>query len=125
MQEVFDRHNNGWLVKEKMNKSINILTVCQKGMCRSVGTRYRLWRMGYSSVIAIGARNTSNETLLMLCSWADVILLAHPRFKDIMPTDWQHKIDPRFTIGTDKWYSPQHPELQILLKQKLIDLGYK
>jgi len=108
-----------------MDKNTKILTICQKGVCRSVGTRYRLCRRGFTNVISIGARNTSATTLNMLCGWADKILLAHPRFSDIVPADCVHKVDTNFSIGTDKWYNAQHRDLQNLLRKKLSHLGYK
>lgn len=83
---------------------MNILTVCQMGNVRSVGTKAQLIRQGHRDVIAIGATNTSPETLEMLYDWAEVVLVAEPHLAEYLPDD--DKVDKKFTLGPDTfgWY---------------------
>ena len=101
-----------------MNKTMKILCVCQNGNCRSVATRYCLKKRGYKNVIAIGWNDTSEETLKMLCDWADKILVAKPYHGYMLPSG-REKIDQTFTIGEDKWLNPFNKELHKIINIKL------
>ncbi len=103
-------------------KDIKILCVCRQGNSRSVGTRYRLNRRGYGNVIAIGAFNTNQETLKMLCDWADKILLAKPHHGENLPSG-KEKIDTEFTIGEDNWNNPMNKELHEIVNKELDKIG--
>lgn len=96
---------------------MNILTVCEQGNVRSVATRYRLNKRGHRDVIAIGAMNTTPETLEMLYDWAEVVLLAEPHFVELLPDD--KKVEKKFTIGPDTfgWYGKR--ELKQIVDQQL------
>lgn len=107
-----------------MDKSVKILCVCQSGNVRSVGTRNRLERRRFYNVIAIGAKNTGQETLNFLANWADKILLAEPKFADAFSA-YKDKIEPNFTIGPDVFGRRNHPELQQIIKQQLNGLGLR
>lgn len=100
------------------NKKLKILCICNQGNSRSVGVRRRLNRRGYTNVIAIGGANTSEETMNMLCNWADVILLAKPTHSRFVLVG-SEKIHPEFTIGEDNWNNPMHEELQKIVKEQL------
>ena len=104
-----------------MDKHIKILTVCNQGICRSVGTKRQLNRRGYKNVIAIGGANTSGETLMMLCDWADKILLAKPTHMLFLPDG--AKVDKRFTIGDDRWANSMNSELREIVKRQLDLIG--
>ncbi len=110
-----------------MDKSIKILTVCNKGVSRSVGTRVCLYRRGYKNVIAIGCTTTSFETLIMLCDWADKILLAKPYHALNLPVDVKtvKKIDKKFTIGEDLWGDPLSKKLHGIANKQLDLIGLK
>ena len=102
-----------------MNKKMKILTVCNKGNCRSVGTRYCLYKRGYKNVIATGATVTPIETLQMLCDWADKILIAKPKHAKWLPKNAQSKIDKKFTIGEDVWHNPMSYKLHDVANHQL------
>lgn len=96
---------------------MNILTVCQHGNVRSVGTRSILTKLGHRDVIAIGAENTTPETLEMLYDWAELVLVAEPQFAEFLPDD--EKVDKNFTIGPDTfgWYGKK--ELRHIIEEQL------
>ena len=106
-----------------MDKEIKILCVCNQGNCRSVGTRMCLNNRGYTNVIAIGAINTSMNTLAMLWNWADLILLAKPTHKVFFPLS--DKVYIKFTIGEDKWGNPYNEELHKIVNEQLDLVGLK
>ena len=108
-----------------MDKDIKILTVCNKGNCRSVGTRYCLYNRGYRNVIAIGGSNTSPKTLKMLCNWADKILLAKVKHISYLPDSAWEKVDKQFTIGEDTYKHSMNPELHKLVCKQLDLIGLK
>lgn len=108
-----------------MNKKIKILTVCNQGNCRSVGTRRQLNKRGYANVIAIGCTNTSVETLTMLCDWADEILVAKPKHEGPLPKNARGKVNKQFTIGEDKWHNSMNEELRNIVKKQLDLIGFK
>jgi hypothetical protein len=105
-----------------MDKSIKILCICQRGNCRSVGTRYCLNERGYNNVIAIGWRNTSIETLKMLSDWAEIILVAKPYHGDYFSSG-KKKVNKEFTIGEDKWGNPMHKDLHRIVNRQLDKIG--
>lgn len=107
-----------------MSKETKILCVCQMGNVRSVGTRRRLNRRGYPNVIAIGAENTGQETLRMLCNWADIILIAEPHQRELLPTG-RKKVDMVFTIGPDVYGNPVKQSLQDIIKAQLNKIGLR
>lgn len=107
-----------------MDKETKILCVCQMGNVRSVGTKYRLNKRKYNSVIATGVSSTDERTLTMLCGWADVILLAEPEMADELPVGIS-KVDNRFTIGEDVYGNPMNRTLQELVKTQLDNIGAK
>lgn len=107
-----------------MDKATKILCVCQRGNVRSVGTRRRLNKpRGFENVIAIGAENTGKETLQMLCDWADIILVAEPRYADLLPD--KSKVSQDFTIGPDTFGNPINSELQKIIGEQLDGIGLK
>ena len=107
-----------------MDKNMKILCVCNKGNCRSVGTRYILNKRGYTNVIAIGGSNTEQSTLKDLYWWADKVLLAKPShsrfFSMIFVPD---KIETQFTIGEDNWGNPMSQELHEIINKQLDLVG--
>ena len=105
-----------------MNKNMNILCVCQHGMCRSVATRHCLKDRGYTNVLATGWNDTSEETLKMLCNWADKILVAKTYHGDMLPIG-NEKIDKDFTIGDDVWLNPFNTTLHKIINTKLDLIG--
>lgn len=80
---------------------MKILCVCRKGQVRSVGTKKVLNERGYRDVIAIGGLSVPQETLNMLCKWADVILLAKVTHGKRIDPRYTNKINTKFHIGED------------------------
>jgi predicted protein tyrosine phosphatase len=107
-----------------MNKDIKILCVCQMGNVRSVGTKARLNKRNYNNVIATGSSSTGEETLAMLCEWADVILVAEPDMIEQLPNG-HDKVDSNFFIGEDVYGNPLNRTLQELVKTQLDNIGLK
>ena len=108
-----------------MNKKLRILCVCQKGNVRSVGIARRLKdKRHYRNVIAIGAENTEEATLAMLCDWAELILLAEPSLGSLLPRGTEKVVD-EFTIGPDVYNNPIHTELQSIIGEQLNGVGLK
>jgi cellobiose-specific phosphotransferase system component IIB len=103
---------------------MKILTVCEIGTNRSVVTRHML--AFDHDVIACGVKTNSQETLKMLCDWADVILLAEPimMYKIPYTKEIHAKVDTRFTIGIDIYPARHDKHLMILVRKQLKELKY-
>jgi galactitol-specific phosphotransferase system IIB component len=101
------------------NLNLKILTVCAHGNVRSVATRQRLNRRGYENVIAIGVNTTTQETLGMLCEWADLILVAEPMMLYQLPEVGHRKVSRLFTIGPDLWADPFNQELKDIVIEQI------
>jgi hypothetical protein len=89
------------------------LCVCQKGCNRSVFLAYRFKRMGHSA-IPIGWLTESPETVSLLCSWADHIVVLEAAFKDKIPPEFHDKV-LEIDVGPDKWGPRWHAELRRLV----------
>ena len=101
---------------------MKILCLCSRGNKRSVFTRYLL---SYKNdVLSAGCENNSPETLKMLAWWADVILLAEPQMRKVLPVKTHKKIDTRFEIGKDIYPTMITGVLKQVLQVKLKRLNY-
>jgi len=80
---------------------MRILCVCRAGTYRSVETKRELNKRGYNDVLSVGGLKVSQETLDMLCHWADTILLAKPIHGKKIKDGYRFKIDTKFKIGSD------------------------
>lgn len=102
---------------------MKILTVCQRGNCRSVSLGYYLkdWK-GYNDVVACGIQTTSPETFAMLAEWADKILVPAERSVWEMIPEKFRKKGVHIDIGADRWGNPMHPELLQLMAKIVEDL---
>lgn len=80
---------------------MKILAVCRKGNIRSVGIKVGLNNWGYHDVLSVGGLLVSQETLDMLCEWADVILLAKPDHGERIKPKYMDKVNTIFYIGDD------------------------
>lgn len=102
---------------------MKILTVCQRGNCRSVSLGYYLkdWK-GYDDVIACGIQTTKPETFAMLANWADKILVPTERAVwEMIPEEFRKK-GVHIDIGNDRWGNPMNPELLQLMAKIVEDL---
>lgn len=97
---------------------MKILTVCQRGNNRSAALAYILRdERGPNEVIACGPETSSEETMTMLCNWADKIICVAKGFD--VPERWQYK-RIRFDIGdADYWGVGFHPDLLAKLRKEL------
>ena len=95
---------------------MKILTVCQRGNCRSVAAAYILKdRLGSWDTIAMGIQTASDETQDMLFLWADRIIVCAG--EDIflqIPEKFKHKTYWA-NIGNDIWRNPMNEYLQAQL----------
>lgn len=94
---------------------VKILTVCDQGNNRSVQFSHLLKYWNHD-VIPIGIATTSEETLLMLFDWADVIILTDSEQK--IPQEYQDKVK-LFDVGEDNYPRPFNPELYKKAKELL------
>jgi predicted protein tyrosine phosphatase len=100
--------------------------MCNDGQVRSV-TLARLLRKRGQEVIAAGSSHNSqwsDETILMLCNWADVIYvmgsdseralyqrITEMDISKVAARNITAKVDMRFSVGYDDWKVPDHPDL--------------
>lgn len=118
---------------EKQN--IKILTVCIGGMVRSAGISDVLRNdMGIDSV-ALSAINNHDDTMVMMCEWADVIVPVEPQYENEVPNEYKFKWgnckmwDTGFNnkrkvmnLGADVWGNARHPELRQIIKTRINEI---
>jgi predicted protein tyrosine phosphatase len=70
-----------------------ILTVCKQGLVRSVGLADVL-KMHFEpvDVIPVGANSNTQETLQMLCEWADHVIVMEGKYAKRLPSGFENKI---------------------------------
>ena len=56
---------------------------------------------GYNDVVAIGGFKVSQDTLNLLCEWAEVVLLAKSAHGKFIKDKYRNKINTDFRIGSD------------------------
>lgn len=95
---------------------MRFLTVCDGGNVRSVALGFVLkWERGQES-LAVGRIHVSEETMRMLCEWADTIVLAEPHMQESVPDEFSSKV-VCWDIGPDRWGIYVHPELLEFARQ--------
>jgi len=86
-----------------------ILCVCAEGMVRSVAMAIELRMLGFDA-LPMSYYKHSEETIRMLCGWADVIFVAEGYMIDKLPIEYRKKcID--VGIGPDIWKNPCDADL--------------
>ncbi len=91
-----------------------ILCVCQGGNVRSVALATLLKQVYRQDALACGIEKNQPETVRLLCSWANVIVVMEPQFAEALPTGTATlKV---CDVGRDRFGRPNHPELQALVK---------
>lgn len=105
---------------------MKILTVCQRGNCRSVAAAYILKdRLGFADTIAMGIETASTETQNMLGNWADKILaVGQEDIFNRIPKQFEEKTY-WVNIGPDMWHNPMNEYLQAQLYPLLKDIVNK
>ena len=92
-----------------MNKK-KILTVCSAGLVRSVGLADVLKVHFSADAIPVGIDGNTKETLLMMYSWADWIVLMMNVWEDRIPEQYKSKV-MICEVGTDTYGSSRNREL--------------
>ena len=96
-----------------------VLCICQKGNMRSVACAYLLKKKYKIDALACGMRTSHRDTVLMLCNWAELVIVLRAHYKDELPTEVQKKtivID----VGTDRWFKGYPEDLLYKLDGVLI-----
>jgi predicted protein tyrosine phosphatase len=65
---------------------MKVLTVCERGLNRSVTAQYLLQRDQHE-VISAGILTLSDETMQLLYDWADKVVLLDGRYRDQIPAE--------------------------------------
>jgi len=105
---------------------MKILTVCAGGSCRSVtlATLLKYYFRGNHDVLAVSAEKNHDNTIAMLCAWADDILLVDEEFWSYIPEN-AHKKTRVVPIGQDKWGMSMHLELIPIAFRLLVEAGFE
>jgi predicted protein tyrosine phosphatase len=86
------------------------LTVCDGGNVRSVALAFVLkWERGQEA-IAIGRIHVSEETMNMMCEWADRIVIMEPHMDESIPLEFRDKL-LCCDVGPDRYGIHIHNEL--------------
>lgn len=101
---------------------MKILTVCQKGHCRSVALKILLGKYMGHDVLSCGYKTSSMETLRMLFEWADKVVILTKAALIVIEEKYKDKV-VIFDIGHDIWINPTHPDLQENLKKLIKEYG--
>lgn len=96
---------------------MKILTVCQGGNIRSVALACRLKSLHGHDALACSRESNSPETIKMLCTWADMVVVMEPEYADCIPMEFRGKLHI-CDVGPDRWGAAFRPELQDLIAQK-------
>lgn len=83
---------------------------------RSHALAYVLHDLRGHEAIAVGRLRVSSETLEMMCSWADIIVLMQEHMKESVPPEQSHKIRV-CDVGPDRFGVYIHPELLSMVHQ--------
>jgi predicted protein tyrosine phosphatase len=102
---------------------MKVLTVCQRGNCRSVALAYVLKDVrGQSDILSCGIETTSPQTFDMLGEWAEkIVVCAELEILQRVPTKFSHKTEWA-NVGPDRWQNASHPELIQLMKQVAVNV---
>lgn len=100
---------------------MKILTVCEGGTVRSVGLARYLKKVcdpGHDALAASWRRNT-RDTMIMLCEWAELIIIVEPQDRVQLPV--RYRADGAAAdkvkvcdVGRDRYLNPFHRDLQQL-----------
>jgi len=97
---------------------MNFLCICAGGNIRSRAVAHHLmYRLGHEALSASHDKQ-GDVTLVMLCEWADRIVLAQPQYIERIPARYRTKVKV-LDIGPDEFGSPWHFILQEKV-QKLV-----
>lgn len=92
------------------------LIVCDGGNVRSNALGYHLKWQHNREAIAVGRLYMSPETMEMLTSWADRIVLMQPHMTESIPVEYVDKVIVA-DVGPDRFGIYIHPELNEMVVQ--------
>lgn len=101
---------------------MKVLCVCHGGNVRSVGLKSLLQTrvtVCYDA-LACGVISNSDETIEMLCAWADAIVIMHPSIRKSIPPKYAVLT---YDVGEDVWGNAFHPDLQAKLEKMVKERG--
>jgi len=99
-----------------------ILTMCAGGNVRSVGMKYLLkYKYGHEA-LACGQDANSTETIDMLCSWADYVIVMTDDYAKFVPEKYKDKL-LCYDVGEDRFGYAFHPELLQIIDRMIIERG--
>lgn len=90
------------------------LCVCQGGNVRSVCLAWHLKNQGHEALSA-GLDYLSDETMALLYTWADVVIVMEERFKVRVPERFHYKLGV-CEVGPDIYGNPMNKVLKIMVK---------
>jgi hypothetical protein len=96
-----------------------ILALCQKGNSRSVALAFILKKRG-ADALAAGLVTSSPETILMLCQWAELIIVTDSRLLPLLPSGQEDKLKI-FDVGSDVYFKGFKSELLNKYEEYLIN----
>lgn len=86
------------------------LTICDGGNVRSHALAFYLKSQHGREAIAVGRLCVSPETMMMMCSWADRIVLMQPHMITSVPDEHLQKCRT-VDVGPDRYGIWIHPDL--------------
>ncbi len=95
-----------------------ILTMCAGGNVRSVALKYLLkYKYGHEA-LCCGQDANSAETIDMLCSWADYVIVLTQEYEKFVPEKYKNKL-LCYDVGPDRFGYAFHPELGMILMEMI------
>lgn len=93
---------------------LRFLTICEGGAVRSVALAAVLRWDFKQDAIPVSGLLIPEETLFMLCEWADYIIVLVPKYAERISPTFKKKTRV-IDIGPDKWMNALHKELLNLM----------
>lgn len=101
---------------------MKILAACHAGICRSSAMARELKKHGHDVLVA-GLGYNEAETIAMLVSWADKIVVLQKELLDLVPAEFRYKAVVA-DVGPDVWQDPSSPDLVNRVKV-IVDAWHK
>ena len=89
---------------------VKFLCVCDGGNVRSVALAFVLHEQMNHEAIPVGRLRVSKDTMSMLCTWADVVVILQPHMDESIPKKFKNKL-LCVDVGPDRYGIWIHPEL--------------
>lgn len=89
---------------------MKFLCVCDGGNVRSYALAYVLHDLRGQEAIAVGRMRVTQETMDMMCEWADTVVVMQPHMQESIKPIFHHKLKC-VDVGLDCFGIYIHPEL--------------